>query len=53
VAGHIFQARKRRICTFGKKIQFGKISAQPLVIIAEKVWSHCFASPPEKVNFRH
>jgi hypothetical protein len=24
-----------------KKIQFGKISAQRLVITAEKVWSHC------------
>jgi hypothetical protein len=34
--------QKRGICTcLVKKIQFGKISAQRLVITAEKVWSHC------------
>ena len=33
--------QKRGICTcLVKKIQFGKISAQRLVITAEKVWSH-------------
>jgi hypothetical protein len=32
---------KRGICMcLVKKIQFGKISAQRLVITAEKVWSH-------------
>ena len=32
---------KRGICTcLVKKIQFGKISAQRLVITAEKIWSH-------------